>query len=230
MKGKPGVKQANPAIRQSVSYPEGGILGIMHDEAPRSSFSARLSARNDARAEEADLVEKCRSGDVDAYEAIYRRHATSVYGLAFRMVRNATDAEDLVQEIFLLAFNKLPTYQGASALGTWLHRVATNRCLDFLRSRAARYQSLTRSLDAPEQRDPAGPRESTSERLDLEQSIARLPDSYRAAFLLYDVQGFGHREVAEMLGVAEGTSKSLVHKARLKIREHLGRGSSGAGQ
>jgi RNA polymerase sigma-70 factor (ECF subfamily) len=146
------------------------------------------------------------------------------------MVGNPNDAEDLLQEIFLLAFNKLPSYQGQAALGTWLYRVATNRCLDHLRSRARRNQGLTRSLEENGGASTSAPRESTSERLDLERCIGKLPDSYRAAFLLHDVEGFGHREVAEIMGVAEGTSKSLAHKARFRIRECLGNTRTGVRQ
>jgi RNA polymerase sigma-70 factor (ECF subfamily) len=146
------------------------------------------------------------------------------------MVGNSTDAEDLLQEVFLLVYNKMASFQGQAALGTWLYRIATNRCLDHLRSRTKRNQSKTDSLDQKERADVSGPRETTAERLDLDQCIANLPDSYRAAFILYDVQGFEHREVAEILGVAEGTSKSLVHKARLRIRECLGQFRRGASQ
>jgi RNA polymerase sigma-70 factor (ECF subfamily) len=197
---------------------------------PTLPFSKSDSDRRAARAQDDELVARCRKGDLSAFEAIYRRHSTSLFNLAYRMVGNASDAEDLLQEIFLLAYNKLPSYQGQAALGTWLYRVATNRCLDHLRSRAARNQAVTESLDGRERPLSSAPVESTPERLDLEQSVGRLPDSYRAAFLLYDVEGFDHKEVAAILGVAEGTSKSLVHKARLKIREHLGRFRGGAKQ
>ena len=178
--------------------------------------------------EEAEIVRRCQDGDLEAFESIYRRHGRSLFSLAYRMVGNLTDAEDLLQEIFLLAFDKLPTYQGRSSLRTWLHRLAVNRCLDYLRSRAARNRSLTESFDdrGHASSPSAGPG-APEERLDLERAIRQLPRSYRAAFLLYDVEGFGHREVAEILGVAEGTSKSLVHKARLKIREQIGASAPG---
>lgn len=193
-----------------------------------TAFPISSSSRNKTRAEDDDLVERCRRGDLSAFETIYQRHSTSMYNLAYRMVGNASDAEDLLQEIFLLAFNKLSSYQGQSALGTWLYRVATNRCLDHLRSRAKRYQTMTDSLDDKESLAPRAEKDTPAERMDLERSIAQLPDSYRAAFLLYDVEGFDHKEVAHILGVAEGTSKSLVHKARLKIRNTLGKGRTGA--
>lgn len=214
-------------------YAGGMLAAVAKEGLPSSRPVALPSSRSDrqrSRTEDDDLVQKCRKGDVRAFEAIYRRHSTAVYSLAYRMVGNPADAQDMLQEIFLLAFNKLRTYQGQAALSTWLFRVATNRCLDHIRSKARRNQSLTESLDGQKPPPSSVPRQSTAERLDLEQAIARLPDSYRAAFLLYDVEGFDHREVAQILGIAEGTSKSLVHKARLKIRDYLGHFRSGARQ
>lgn len=171
-----------------------------------------------------ELVARHRQGDTDAFGEIYRRHAARLYGVAYRMVGNAGDAEDLLQEIFLQAHRKLGGFRGQSALVTWLYRLAMNHCLDHLRSKASRMTRATGSLDAddvPPPAAPAGAVELTVSRLDLERAIAQLPEGCRAAFLLHDVEGFEHREVAEMLGIAEGTSKSQVHKARLRLRGTL---------
>ena len=162
---------------------------------------------------------------LDAFGEIYRRHAGRLYSLAYRMVGQSGDAEDLLQEIFLQAHRKLHSFKGESALVTWLYRLGMNLCLDHLRSRSSRMSQATASFDdedgpaAPAA--PAGAVELTVSRLDLERAIASLPDGCRAAFLLHDVEGFEHREVAEMLGIAEGTSKSQVHKARLRLRARL---------
>jgi RNA polymerase sigma-70 factor (ECF subfamily) len=172
-----------------------------------------------ARADEAHLVAKCQEGDLGAFETIYRRHSPGVYSLAVRMVGDRAEAEDLLQEIFILAHDKLPSFERRAAFGTWLYRLAVNRCLDHLRSAASRRKALTRSFE--ESPEPVAVDETTARRLDLERAILQLPPSYRSAFLLHDVEGLGHREVAEILGVAEGTSKALVHKARVKLREHL---------
>ncbi len=172
------------------------------------------------------LVERCQRGDLGAFEELYKAHAPRLYSLACRMLGNASDAEDLLQEIFLAAHRKLDTFRGESALGTWLYRLAANQCLDFLRSRAARTSHVTDALDdgraVP---DAAGPglAERTVTRMDLDRALAQLPDGCRAAFVLHDVEGFEHREVAEALGIAEGTSKSQVHKARLRLRALLAR-------
>jgi RNA polymerase sigma-70 factor (ECF subfamily) len=142
------------------------------------------------------------------------------------MLGNRADAEDLLQEIFLAAHRKLDTFRGESALGTWLYRLATNLCLDYLRSRTGRAIQVTDSLeDEPWLVDAAsrGLANRTVTRMDLERAIAQLPEGCRAAFVLHDVEGLEHREVGEILGIAEGTSKSQVHKARIKLRSLLSR-------
>lgn len=171
--------------------------------------------------DEAALVARCRAGDGAAFAEIYARHAGRVYSLAYRMV-GAADAEDLVQDIFLLAHRKLASFRGDSSLGTWLYRLATNHCLDVLRSRQARMSERTSSLDAPDAAEPAAPiGPGRVAPLDLERAIQALPPACRAAFVLHDVEGFGHQEVGAALGISEGTSKSQVHKARLRIRAFL---------
>ena len=137
------------------------------------------------------------------------------------MCGTRADAEDLLQEIFLQAYRKLPEFRGDSAVGTWLYRMAMNRCLDHLKSRHTRAGDKMTPLD---EQIMAGPRpvgDSGIRRLDLERAIARLPEGARAAFLLHDVEGFQHHEIAAILGISEGTSKSQVHKARLKLRAFL---------
>jgi RNA polymerase sigma-70 factor (ECF subfamily) len=178
------------------------------------------------RAEELALVERCRSGDLAAFEVIYRAHAGRLYSVACRMIGNPTDAEDLLQEIFLAAHRKLDSFRGESALGTWLYRLATNLCLDHLRSRANKSNQVTGALDDEPALADTGSRrlaERTVDKMDLERALAQLPEGCRTAFVLHDVEGLEHREVAEILGIAEGTSKSQVHKARLRLRGILGR-------
>jgi RNA polymerase sigma-70 factor (ECF subfamily) len=170
-----------------------------------------------------DLVARCQAGDSAAFETLYERYASRLYAVTRRMVASRSDADDLLQEIFLLAFRRLATFRGEASVGTWLYRLAMNRCLDHVRSRSARIDALTGSLDERAAPPPAryAPGALTPTRIDLERAIERLPEGCRAAFLLHDVQGFDHREVGEILGIAEGTSKSQVHKARLRIRAFL---------
>jgi RNA polymerase sigma-70 factor (ECF subfamily) len=135
-------------------------------------------------------------------------------------------AEDLLQDVFLTAHRKLDRYRGESTLGTWLFRVATNVCLDHLRSRSAKNALLTSEFDealAPEDLSAgaAGAILGVVDRMDLERALADLPPGCRTVFVLHDVEGFEHKEIAGLLGVAEGTSKSQLHKARLRLRRAL---------
>lgn len=159
-----------------------------------------------------------------AFEQLYRDHAGRLYNLMFRMAGSRDEAEDLLQEVFLLAHRKVASYRGESSLGTWLYRLAVNHCLDFLRGRQARMAKSTDSLDDESASEPAAalPAIPTAiTQIDLERAIARLPGGCRAAFILHDVEGFEHNEVAGLLGISEGTSKSQVHKARMKLRGML---------
>lgn len=180
------------------------------------------------RAEELRLVERCRRGELGAFEELYRQHSGRLFSLAVRMLGNPADAEDMLQEIFLSAHRKLDSFRGEAALGTWLYRLGMNQILDYVRSRAARTGQLTDGLDdASLLADAGGHRlgDRAIARIDLERALAELPEGCRAAFVLHDVEGLEHREVSEVLGIAEGTSKSQVHKARLRLRGLLrGRG------
>ncbi len=173
------------------------------------------------RADE-ELVARCRTGDMDAFETIYRQHAPRIYSLATRMSGSPADGEDLLQEIFLQAYRKLDSFKGDSALGTWLYRLALNYCLDHVRSKRARMQKVTDPLDDDSGGTvQASRRDTPNLRIDLERALAQLPDGCREVFVLHDVEGFGHGDIAEMLGIAEGTSKSQVFKARAKLRALL---------
>jgi RNA polymerase sigma-70 factor (ECF subfamily) len=172
------------------------------------------------------LVERCKAGVPGAFEELYRLHAPRLFGLACRFVGRA-EAEDLLQEIFLTAHRKLGLYKGDSALGTWLFRLATNLCLDHLRSRSARAGQLTDTLDdEPEASGPgAGAVIGTVDRVDLERALASLPPGCRTVFVLHDVEGCEHREIASLLGISDGTSKSQLHKARVRLRRLLSGGA-----
>ena len=166
------------------------------------------------------LVGRCLAGAPGAFEELYRRFAPRVFTLSCRMSGSRAAGEDLLQEIFLLIYRKLGSFKGEAALGTWVYRLATNCCLDHLRSRHHRLDQASDELDDGVALSD-GPRPLRIELLDLERAIESLPPGYRAAFVLHDVEGFDHAEIARMLGIAEGTSKSQVHKARLKLRAIL---------
>ena len=166
------------------------------------------------------LAERCRAGAAGAFEELYRAHASRLFGLACRMV-GRTEAEDLLQDIFLTAHRKLALYKGESSLGTWLFRLATNQCLDYLRSRGARLSQLTDTFDDEPVSAVAGTMRSAVDRLDLERGLATLPPGCRTVFVLHDVEGLEHREIAQLLGISDGTSKSQLHKARYRLRAAL---------
>lgn len=178
----------------------------------------------DVRAADLELAQRCQAGDAAAFEELYRAHAGRLFNLLTRMAGSSQDAEDLLQDVFLHAHRKLGSFRGDSSLGTWLYRLAVNQCLDVLRGRQTRMQRATDSLDEEDAPEPAAasPRiPSAISRMDLDRAIARLPDGCRTAFVLHDVEGFEHHEVGQMLGISTGTSKSQVHKARMKLRALL---------
>ncbi len=169
------------------------------------------------------------------FERLYQMHSRRVYRLCWNMVWNKVDAEDLMQEVFLQVFRKIDTYRGEAAFTTWLHRVAVNVALMRLRKKSRLAPSLGESSQAGDQpnhgreelADPNTPLAGALERLDLERAMAQLPPGFRHAVLLHDVEGYGHAEIARMLGTTEGTSKSQLHKARLRLRDLLGETARG---
>ena len=169
-----------------------------------------------------DLVARCQAGDVDAFAEVYARYASRIFSLATRMSGSRQTGEDLLQEIFLQAYRKIGGFKGDAALGTWLYRLALNHCLDFVRSRHVKMDKVTDALDADgSSASPAALREMPVERIDLERALRQLPEGCREVFVLHDVEGYEHKEIAAMLGIAEGTSKSQVFKARMKLRALL---------
>jgi RNA polymerase sigma-70 factor (ECF subfamily) len=193
----------------------------------RQRLCPSLSSKR-ATVSDAELVARCQAGEVDAFETLYHQHAARIFTLASRMAGSPDEGEDLMQEIFLQAYRKLGSFKGEAALGTWLYRLALNHCLDFVRSRQSKIRKLTDTLDDERLFEPAGRRETPIPRIDLERAIARLPEGCREAFILHEVEGFDHREVGELLGIAEGTSKSQVFKARMKLRAMLAERRSGS--
>ena len=176
---------------------------------------------NRADGESPDLVARCQAGDVDAFAELYARHSARIFSLAARMAGSPETGEDLLQEIFLQAYRKIGGFKGDAAVGTWLYRLALNHCLDFVRSRQAKMDKATDAIDGDDRPEVAARRESPVERLDLERAIRQLPEGCREVFVLHDVEGYEHKEIAAMLGIAEGTSKSQVFKARMKLRALL---------
>ncbi len=167
------------------------------------------------------LARKAAGGDVQAFEELYARHNRRVYSLCLRMTGNAAEAEDLAQESFIQLFRKIGSFRGDSAFTTWLHRLTVNQVLMHFRKKSVRAEKTTDEGETPVQvvrgtEDPA--RMPVIDRIALDRAIAQLPPGYRMVFVLHDVEGHEHEEIARMLGVAVGTSKSQLHKARMKLR------------
>jgi RNA polymerase sigma-70 factor (ECF subfamily) len=160
-----------------------------------------------------DLVRRAQAGEVDAFEAMYRAHATAVLALCRRMVRDDADARDLVQDVFVRAWERLTSFRGQSAFATWLHRLAVNVVLERLRS--SRRDAGRHVADDDEavfgSHSAAGDLET---RMDLETALASLPQGARTVFVLHDMEGYSHDEIAQMTGIAAGTARAQLWRAR----------------
>jgi RNA polymerase sigma-70 factor (ECF subfamily) len=176
---------------------------------------------------ELNLITQARSGDANAFAVLYDAHKPRIQAVCLRMTNNMVEAEDLTQDAFIYAFRKLSTFRGDSAFSTWLHRVAVNTVLMHFRRKAIRQVSL----EQPNPQDSDGPKREYgrvderlagyADRLALAQAIAELPPGYRTVFLLHEVQGYEHQEIAQSLHCSIGNSKSQLHKAKLRMRELL---------
>jgi RNA polymerase sigma-70 factor (ECF subfamily) len=171
-----------------------------------------------------ELAQKAGAGDGDAFEQIYRRHFRRVYALCLRMMSDPVRAEDMTQEVFVQLFNKIGSFRGESAFTTWLHRMTVNLVLMYFRKASTRSELLTEEGETPVQivRGTENPESMpVVDRIALENAIGQLPPGYRSVFVLHDVEGYEHDEIASMMGISAGTSKSQLHKARLKLRQLL---------
>ena len=182
---------------------------------PRQMLEDTLTA--DSIAADAALAA---SGDGSAFERLYRTHVARVHSLVRRML-DADQADDVTQDVFIRAWQKLSTFRGESAFGTWLHRLAVNVVLA-RRKTVGIERGRFITDDAPLDH-ATGKRETLELSLDFEEALARLPDGARQIFVLHDVEGYRHEEIARMLGVVPGTSKSQLHHARMALRRHLDR-------
>ncbi len=177
---------------------------------------------------EAEIIERAMQGDSECFEVLYKRHKRRVYSLCLRMVGHIETAEDLTQEFFLLLYRKISTFRGESAFSTWLHRLTVNVVLMHFRKQGVKEVSLEETQESNEEFGCL--KEITAEdenllgsidRVVLERAIDNLPSGYRMIFVLHDIEGYEHNEIGEMLGCSIGTSKSQLHKARLKLRDQL---------
>ena len=194
-----------------------------------SDPDASTSRQSTKQVTEAEAIRLAQAGDAAAFEFLYRLHSRRVYALCLRMVNNPSDAEDLMQEAFLQLFRKIGTFRGESAFSTWLHRMTVNVVLMRLRKKSLPVASLEETMDPDD--ETSGPRKDIGapdlrlsgavDRVNLERSVEKLPPGYRTVFVLHDVQGYEHNEIADIMGCSVGNSKSQLHKARTRLRELL---------
>lgn len=217
----------------AVTQPEGaGVRGP--ERAVRVAQQAVRVAQQAARSAEADAVrqwvERAQGGDVKAFEELYRRHVGQVYALCLRMTGEANEAEEMTQEAFVRAWEKLDGFHHRSAFGSWLHRLTVNVVLVRWRGRRRRRDRVVpfgdvSPVDGPELEElapPEGHKTSPPGRsMDLERAISRLPTGARTVFVLHDIEGYRHRDIAEMTGLSVGTCKAQLHRARKLLRERL---------
>jgi len=177
---------------------------------------------------EAELIERAKQGDAQAFQDLYDKHKRRVYSLCLRMTANTAEAEDLTQEAFLQLYRKIGTFRGESAFSTWLHRLSVNVVLMQLRRKSLPVVSLEETTQGGEEDTPkkdfgaddlalAG----SIDRLQLQKAVDDLPPGYRTIFVLHDVEGYEHNEIATIVGCSIGNSKSQLHKARMKLRDLL---------
>src|ERR1700691_5028363 len=199
------------------------------DRCVPTGIVTRLRRVNDGEMPEAEAIRLAQQGNAEAFERLYQLHSRRVYSLCLRVVSNTAEAEDLTQEAFLQLFRKIATFRGESAFSTWLHRLAVNVVLMKLRKKSGKETSLEQVTEPDEEsgtprRDFGAPDlmlTGSIDRVNLQRAVEQLPPGYKSVFVLHDVQGYEHNEIAEMMGCSIGNSKSQLHKARMRLRDLL---------
>lgn len=199
-----------------------------HSEGTVAAPTKHVAHNSATDRDQAELLARARSGDHEAFAQLYSIHKRHIYSLCLRMVGSVTEAEDLTQEAFLQFHREIESFRGESALSTWLHRLAINVVLMHLRRKSLPVSSLDELMEpAQDQRfgrsfgAPDLVLSGAIDRLTLERAIIDLPAGYRLIFVLHDIEGFEHNEIASLLDCSIGNSKSQLHKARLKLRESM---------
>ena len=184
-----------------------------------SDYSPRMAIMNPLGAtDEANWIARAQQADVGAFEQLYRMHIDKVYGLCLRMTGNVAEAEDCAQDAFIQAWNKLDRFRGDSAFSTWLHRIAVNAVLGRMRKSKREQDRIQEAGELTESPVTAA---DTGEMRDLAAAIDKLPEGARHVFVLYAVYGYSHEETGNMLGIAAGTSKAQLHRARRLLAQQL---------
>ena len=197
---------------------------LEQEKTDKTEFIKSNQTINVSTAKDFELTQAAAGGNMMAFEEIYQRHHRRVYSICLRMLQNATEAEDLTQDVFIQLYRKIGSFRGDSAFTTWLHRLTVNQVLMHFRKRNVKFEKTTEEGETPVQivGGTENPRKMpVVDKIAIENAISQLPDGYRNVFVLHDVEGYEHEEVAKILGCSVGTSKSQLHKARLKLRKLL---------
>ena len=176
------------------------------------------TATIDTRADERALIKQAQRADARAFEALYRMHIDRVYGICLRMTGNVSEAEDCAQDAFIQAWNKMDRFRGDSAFSTWLHRIAVNSVLSRIRKAKREQDRITAVSDTGVATVTTG---DTGELRDLSEAVDRLPEGARNVFVLHAIYGYSHDETGQMLGIATGTSKAQLHRAKRLMAQQL---------
>src|SRR5438876_1654905 len=196
---------------------------ILQQDTNEKGMPAALHLESSEVADDTNDVALAASGDRRAFERLYRKHESRVFSLCARMSGSSTRGEELTQDVFVRTWEKLPQFRGESAFSTWLHRLAVNVVLNSRKSEG-KQASRTDQNDVDDERwDEAARAPLHIERMDLTEAISKLPAGARKVFVLHDVEGYKHEEIAEMMGITSGGSKAQLHRARLLLREALER-------
>ncbi len=207
---------------ETLSYPV--WQDTEQEKIDKKEFIKTKQTINVSSAKDFELTQAAAAGNMVAFEEIYQRHHRRVYSICLRMLQNATEAEDLTQDVFIQLYRKIGSFRGDSAFTTWLHRLTVNQVLMHFRKRNVKFEKTTEEGETPIQivGGTENPRKMpVVDKIAIENAIAQLPNGYRNVFVLHDVEGYEHEEVAKILGCSVGTSKSQLHKARLKLRKLL---------
>jgi RNA polymerase sigma-70 factor (ECF subfamily) len=215
-------KGGNTMTTETLNFP------VFHSEQGVGTDEVRFfldgSIREVDKATDLQLAKSASHGDMGSFEELYKRHHRRVYSICLRMLQNSSEAEDLTQDVFIQLYRKIGSFRGDSAFTTWLHRMTVNQVLMHFRKRTVKYEKTTEEGETPVQMvaGTANPeRMRIVDKIALDNAIEQLPNGYKNVFVLHDVEGFEHEEVARILGCSVGTSKSQLHKARLKLQKLL---------
>ncbi len=168
-----------------------------------------------------DIIEACKKGNRQSQFELYRLYSKAMYNICLRMVKNDLDAEDLLQNSFTDIFMKLDSFGYQSSIGAWIKRIVINNCINFLKKKRLYFAELNERLSAEEVAEPAPVKEVALDVKKVNKALLQLPDGYRVVFTLYLMEGYDHKEIAEILSISEATSKSQYSRAKAKLRNIL---------